>query len=111
MVYRVQLRYFTDTGKMKLQSCHLETDMKKLFESKKKVTAIGAPLDSNLKQWYRKKIYVFLCKKNTSMKTYEMSVGSDSINVEFFWANRQSDRLEISLVYNKSNKHTMIYES
>ena len=50
MVYRVQLRYFTGTGKMKLQSCHLETDMKKLFESKKKVTAIGAPLDSNLKQ-------------------------------------------------------------
>ena len=50
MVYRVQLRYFTDTGKMKLQSCHLETDMEKLFESKKKVTAIGAPLDSNLKQ-------------------------------------------------------------
>lgn len=50
-------------------------------------------------------------QKNTSMKTYEMSVGSDSINVEFFWANRQSDRLEISLVYNKSDKHTMIYES
>ena len=23
-------------------------------------------------------------QKNTSMKTYEMSVGSDSINVEFF---------------------------
>ena len=23
--------------------CHLETDIKKLFESKKKVTAIGAP--------------------------------------------------------------------
>ena len=49
-VYRVPLCYFCDTGKMKLPlkidfqvKCHLETEMKKLFASKKKVTAIGAP--------------------------------------------------------------------
>ena len=50
LVYRVLLRYFTGIGKIKFPlkigfkiKCHLETDTKKLFESKKKVTAIGAP--------------------------------------------------------------------
>ena len=49
-VYRIPLRYFTDVGKINFSlkidfeiKCHLETDMKKLFESKKNVTAIGAP--------------------------------------------------------------------
>ena len=49
-VYRVPLRYFCDIGKINFPlkvdfkiKCHLETDMKKLFESKKKVTVIGAP--------------------------------------------------------------------
>ena len=42
-VYRTPLRYFTDIGKINFPlkidfriKCHLETDMKKLFESKKK---------------------------------------------------------------------------
>ena len=42
-VYRIPLRYFTDLGKtnfpLKIDfriKCHLITDMKKLFESKKK---------------------------------------------------------------------------
>ena len=41
--YRVPFRYFTDIGKINFPlktdfriKCHLETDMKKLFESKKK---------------------------------------------------------------------------
>ena len=48
-VYKVPLRYFTDIGKinfcLKIDfriKFHLETDMKKLFELKKKVTATGA---------------------------------------------------------------------
>ena len=43
LVYRVLLRYFTGIGKINFPlkigfkiKCHLETDMKKLFESKKK---------------------------------------------------------------------------
>ena len=44
-------------------------------------------------------------------KTYEISTGQDSIDVEFLGANRQFDWLEISLVYDKSNKDTRIYDS
>ena len=42
-VYRIPLRYFTDLDKVNFPlqidfriKCHLETDMKKLFESKKR---------------------------------------------------------------------------
>ena len=49
-VYRIPLRYFTYISKINFTlkidlkiKCHLETEMEKLFESKKKVTAIGAP--------------------------------------------------------------------
>ena len=44
-------------------------------------------------------------------KTYEINVGQDSIDVEFLGANRQFDWLEISLVHDKSDKHTTIYDS
>ena len=44
-------------------------------------------------------------------KTYEISVGSDSLTVEFYDSNRQFDWLELSLVYDKSNKHLTIYYS
>ena len=49
-VYRIPLRYFTHLGKINFPlkidfriKCHLETDKKKLFESKKKVATIGSP--------------------------------------------------------------------
>ena len=49
-VYRIPLRYFTGIGKISFPlkidfriKFHLETDMKKLFDFKQKVTAIGAP--------------------------------------------------------------------
>ena len=45
----IEYLYFTDKGKINFPleihfriKCHFENDMKKLFESKKKVTAIGA---------------------------------------------------------------------
>ena len=83
--------------------------MKKCFQSKKKVTAIGAPdakiifakapfiqyeqflLDKYFRQYLEtimisKKILRMVCKKDLYKKTYEMSVGSDSTNVEFFGA-------------------------
>ena len=40
-----------------------------------------------------------------------MSVGSDTINVDFLGSNRQFDWLEISLVFDKTDKHTTIYGS
>ena len=52
-VYRIPLRYFTDVGKINFPTkidyrikCHLETEMKRLFESRKVLaarTAIPAP--------------------------------------------------------------------
>ena len=49
-VYRIPLRYFTDLCEINFPlkidfriKCHLETKMKKLFKSKKKVTTIAAP--------------------------------------------------------------------
>ena len=49
-------------------------------------------------------------QKTPIQKSYEITTGSDSINAEFFGANRQSDWLEISLFFDKSDKHTTIYD-
>ena len=50
-------------------------------------------------------------QKTPLQKTYEINTGQDSIDVEFLGANRQFDWLEISLVHDKSDKHTTIYDS
>ena len=50
-------------------------------------------------------------QKSPLQKTYEISVGSNSINVEFFGSNRQFDWLETLLVYDKSDKYLTIYDS
>ena len=50
-------------------------------------------------------------QKTLIQKTYEISIGSDSINIDFLGSNRQFDWLEISIVYDKSDKHTTIYDS
>ena len=44
-------------------------------------------------------------------KTYEVSTGQDSIDIDFLGANRQFDWIELSLVYDKRDKHTTIYDS
>ena len=50
-------------------------------------------------------------QKTPIQKTYEIKVGQDSLNIDFLGSNRQFDWLELSLVYDKSNKHTTIYDS
>ena len=50
-------------------------------------------------------------QKTPIQKTYEIKTGSDSLNVEFLGANRQFDWLEVSIVNDKSNKHTTVYGS
>ena len=50
-------------------------------------------------------------KKHQFKKTYEINIGQDSIHIDFLGANRQFDWLEMSLVFDKSNKHTTIYDS
>ena len=49
-------------------------------------------------------------KKHLSKK-HEMSVGSDTINVDFLGSNRQFVWLEITLVFDESDKHTTIYDN
>ena len=140
-VYRISLRYFTDLGKINFPlkidfriKCHFETDMTKLFESKKKVTTVGAPdaklifakalfiqyeqilLDKNFRQYLEtimvsKKILRMGVQKTLIQKTYEIGLGSDLINIDFSGFNRQFDWLEISLVFDKRDKHTTIFDS
>ena len=50
-------------------------------------------------------------QKTPIQKTYEIKKGSDSLSVEFLGANRQFDWIEISIVPDKSDKHTTIYDS
>ena len=50
-------------------------------------------------------------QKTPIQKTYEIKKGSDSLNVEFLGANRKFDWLEISIVNDKSDKHTSTYDS
>ena len=44
-------------------------------------------------------------QKTPLQKTYKISTGSESLNVEFLGSNRQFDWIEISIVPDKNNKH------
>ena len=115
----------------------LETKMEKLFESRKVLAAgVAIPsadaliiftkapfiqyeqilLDKNFRQHLETimvstKILRMEAQKTPLQKTYEISAGTDSLNVEFLGSNRQFDRLEKSIVPDKSDKHTTIYDS
>ena len=134
-IYRVPLRYFSDIGKINFPTkidyrikLFLETNMNKLFESKKflastvksspdadaEILFTKAPfvqyeqilLDKNFRQHLEtimvsKKIIRMGAQKTPIQKTYEIKQGSDSLNVEFFGANRQFDWIEILIVTTK----------
>ena len=144
-VFRIPLRYLSDIGKINFPTkidyrikLFLETDMNKLFESRKVLasTTTAAPsadaeiiftrasfvqyeqilLDKNFRQHLEtimvsKKIIRMGAQNTPIQKTYEIKQGSDSLNVEFLGANRQFDWIEISIVPDKSDKHTGIYDS
>ena len=58
-----------------------------------------------------KKILRIGAQKIPIQKTYEINVGTDSINIDFLGANRQVDWIELSTVYDKIDRHTTIYDS
>ena len=58
-----------------------------------------------------KKIIRMGAQKTPIQKSYEIKKGSDSLNIEFWGANRQFDWIEISIVNDKSDKQTTIYDS
>ena len=115
----------------------LETNMKKLFKSRNVIAAntaipdvdeeilfTRAPffqyeqilLDKNIRQHLEtimvsKKILRISAQKTPIQKTYEINTSSDSLNVEFLGSSRQFDWTEISIVPDKSDKHTTIYNS
>ena len=115
----------------------LETDMDKLFEPKKvlaltesipeadaEIIFTRAPfiqyeqilLDKNFRQHLEtimvsKKMLRMGAQKAPIQKTCEIQKDSDSLNVEFLGSNRQFAWIEISIVPDKSDKHTTIYDS
>ena len=50
-------------------------------------------------------------QKTPILKTYEMSIGSQSFNLDFLGRNRKFDWVKILLVYDNSDKHSTIYHS
>ena len=58
-----------------------------------------------------KKILRMGAQKTPIQKTYEIQKGSDSLSAEFLGANRQFDWIGISIVLDKSDKHTTAYDS
>ena len=73
-------------------------------------------LDKNFRQHLEtimvsKKILKMGAQKTPLQKTYKISTGSNSLNVEFLGSNRQFEWVEISIVLDKSEKHTTIYDS
>ena len=143
-VYRISLRYFSDIGKINFPTkidyrikLFLETNMERLFESRKalaanaKIPSVDAEiiftrasfiqyeqilLDKDFRQHLEtimvsKKILRIGAQKTAIQKTYEIQKGSESLNVEFLGANRQFDWIEISIVPDKSDKHKTIYDS
>ena len=58
-----------------------------------------------------KKILRKGAQKTPMHKTYEINVGQGTFNIDFLGANRQFGRLELSLVYNKSDKHNTIFDN
>ena len=58
-----------------------------------------------------KKILHIGVQKTPIQKTYELAAGSDSINIDLLGSNTQLHWLEISLVFDKSNKYISLYLS
>ena len=50
-------------------------------------------------------------QKTPLQKIYKIKVGQDSLDIDFLRANRLFNWIEISLVYDKSDKHTTIYNN
>ena len=134
---KIFLCYWKDKVSVKIDfkiKCNLETEIKTLFESKKKLTAIAASdpkiiftkapfsqyeqfkLNKKFLQYVKtimisSKILRIGDSERTFTKNILMSIGSQNFNIGFFGANRQYDLMKISLGFDKSNKYITIYDS
>ena len=140
-VYRIPLKYLCNLGKINFPTkldlkihCMFQTNMKQLFESKKKVNAIDAPdaqivlvrapylqyeqilLTKNFRQYLEaimlsSKVLRMRIQKTPHQKMYKLQAGSQEFTVDFKGCDRQFDWIERSLHYDKSNKYLTIYDS
>ena len=58
-----------------------------------------------------RKILRMGAQRTPTQKKYKINVGQDSLDINFLGLQRQFAWLELSLVYDKSDKHTSIYDS
>ena len=73
-------------------------------------------LNKNFRQYLEtkivsKKISRMGAQRTPIQKTYEIHTGQDSLKIDFLGANRQFDWIELSIVYDKSDKHISIYDN
>ena len=73
-------------------------------------------LDTNFRQYletilFSAKVLRMGVQKTPYQKTYELQAGSQDFMVDFQGANGQFDWIEISLIYDKSDKHLTAYDS
>ena len=73
-------------------------------------------LDTNFRQYletilFSAKVLRMGVQKTPYQKFYELQTGSQDFTVDFQGANRQFDWIEISLVYDKSDKHLTAHDS
>ena len=109
--------------------------MNKLFESNAKVTAIPRVSDAQILyhdipyiSYQQKTLHEkFQVSSNATLRSkmalragvqfspyqqsFEVNVGTQTVNVNFQGANRQFAWVEISLVYDRSDQHQTIYDS
>ena len=114
--------------------CSLDTDRCKIFESSKQVITAGdlkgkiiwhnvpyiqyeqIRLNGNFRQYLEtdtivKNVLRMGIQKTPYQKSYELAVLTQSYTVDFIAAIRQLHWLQISLAYDKSDKHQTIYDS
>ena len=73
-------------------------------------------LDTNFRQYletilFSAKVLRIGVQKTPYQKPYELQAGSQDFTIDFQGANTQFDWIEISLVYDKSDKHLTAYDS
>ena len=73
-------------------------------------------LKKNFRQYHQtimlsSKVFTMGIQKTPCQKTNELQAGSQEFTVDFKGCDRQFDWLEISLLYDKSDKHLTIYDS
>ena len=141
--YRIPLGFLTDLGLRNFPvqtntkiTITLETDMSRLFESNKKVTALPTASPNAVIRFHDRRNVSYqeltlTAVYETYLKTilrseaalrmgvlpapfqqlFEINTGAQSHTVSFKGAERQFDWLELSLVYDKSYQHQTVYDS